>query len=299
MVLTKTTKSPQDELRTYLNKCNPEDLIWMLFVMNRGIENSSDVDIKKINSIKNITELRGIILNNFQNSDENQIKNYIEDLEEFKESLEIRGRDFSKYEQDQRKLYFALYFIYKKHNEDSYEELYIKNIYFKFIYIIFTYRYFYSDNSIFDDIEREFDTIILKYPDHFKNHDQDTFYIFAKNYIDHNLKHNRSFKIRRYLHINDSSNYRVTVNSIFDFLSLEDESTYNYFKRKLSNAWYQKSYREKNKGKEHYYFLTKQATKNLELLTKKLNLTDEKVIEYLINEYHKEHCLDEDGKPIY
>ena len=45
MVLTKITKSPQDELRTYLNKCNPEDLIWMLFVMNRGIENSSDVDI--------------------------------------------------------------------------------------------------------------------------------------------------------------------------------------------------------------------------------------------------------------
>src|SRR5574343_1676402 len=144
MVLTKITKSPQDELRTYLNKCNPEDLIWMLFVMNRGIENSSDVDIKKINSIKNITELRGIILNNFQNSDKNHIKNYIEDLEEFKESLEIRGRDFSKYEQDQRKLYFALYFIYKKHNEYSYKILYIKNIYFKFIYIIFTYRYFYS-----------------------------------------------------------------------------------------------------------------------------------------------------------
>ena len=94
--------------------------------------------------------------------------------------------------------------------------------------------------------------------------------------------------------------YKTTVNIIFDKLFDENEDIYAALKDKLSNAWYQKKYRQKNKGKKpHYYALSKKAKEALHILALKRNLKEEEVIENLINEFYVKECVDALGETLY
>ncbi len=91
------------------------------------------------------------------------------------------------------------------------------------------------------------------YSAHFQKNDTIDFYIWAKNYMDDNDKYDSKV----YTPITNEE-YRTTVNIIFDKLFDENKDIYAALKEKLSNAWYQKKYRQKNKGKKaHHYVLQK------------------------------------------
>ena len=80
----------------------------------------------------------------------------------------------------------------------------------------------------------------------------------------------------------------------------EDENIHYALRKKLSNAWYQKKHREEKKVKKpHYYALTKRAREALLTLAFKNGVSEEQMIERLINETYAKECCSVDGENLY
>ena len=79
-----------------------------------------------------------------------------------------------------------------------------------------------------------------------------------------------------------------------------DRNAYQLLKEKMSNAWYQKIYRQNTKGKKHYYFFKDRTQECLKIICQKNNLNEEKMLDQLINEYYVTHCTyPNSGKDMY
>jgi len=105
--------------------------------------------------------------------------------------------------------------------------------------------------------------------------------------------------LKDYCPIQDSD-FKDTVLSIFDKIYDEDKNAYSVLKDKISNAWYQKAYRQKNKGKEHRYYFTDKANESLKIMAAKEDLTEEKMLEKLIHQHYSTLYVNQiSGKDLY
>lgn len=302
--------SAHKELKLYLKQLSDEDMIWVLHVMNKDHEehdierdiNDMDpalvrLDIKTLNTMTNTDEIRSRVINSYEEIREGFINHFIDTLKDFQSTLKIRGRDLSKYKADKRLLYFVLNQI--NHKEDRYNTFRdIHNEYFRFLYTIFILPNYYESNRTLDDLEASFSKIISKKPLHFKSFDSDEFYLWAKTYMDQDRENAKVLNSTSYTPLNPKE-YSIVVNAIFDNLLAIDNNIYRALKDKLSNAAYQKNYRKKNKGRKHHYYLTDKAHRCLEILSEKHNITEEKMIEDLINERYTKECMDMNGNHLY
>ncbi|XZW51133.1 hypothetical protein ACT4VW_02665 [Acinetobacter baumannii] len=302
--------SAHKELKLYLKQLSDEDMIWVLHVMNKDHEehdierdiNDMDpalvrLDIKTLNTMTNTDEIRSRVINSYEEIREGFINHFIDTLKDFQSTLKIRGRDLSKYKADKRLLYFVLNQI--NHKEDRYNTFRdIHNEYFRFLYTIFILPNYYESNRTLDDLEASFSKIISKKPLHFKSFDSDEFYLWAKTYMDQDRENAKVLNSTSYTPLSPKE-YSIVVNAIFDNLLAIDNNIYRALKDKLSNAAYQKNYRKKNKGRKHHYYLTDKAHRCLEILSEKHNITEEKMIEDLINERYTKECMDMNGNHLY
>ncbi|MBJ9425843.1 hypothetical protein [Acinetobacter seifertii] len=302
--------SAHKELKLYLKQLSDEDMIWVLHVMNKDHEehdierdiNDMDpalvrLDIKTLNTMTNTDEIRSRVINSYEEIREGFINHFIDTLKDFQSTLKIRGRDLSKYKSNKRLLYFVLNQI--NHKEVRYNTFRdIHNEYFRFLYTIFMLPNYYESNRPLDDMEASFSKIISKKPLHFKSFDSDEFYPWAKTYMDQDRENARVFNSTSYNPLN-AKECSIVVNAIFDNLLAIDSNTYRALKDKLSNASYQKNYRKKNKGRKHHYYLTDKALHCLNILAKKHDVAEEKMIESLINERYAKECMDINGNHLY
>lgn len=155
--------------------------------------------------------------------------------------------------------------------------------YFRFLYLTFAYSFYLEKHLDLDYIQTQYSQIITENPLHFKKYDHQDFYLWAKGYLDKDSEHQA---ISNSLIYSPTTNeeYKVIINIIFDYLYITDIYAYKIIKEKLLNAWYQKDYRQRTKGKKGYFFLTDRTHSCLDILAKKNNMSKEKVLESLINE---------------
>jgi hypothetical protein len=298
--------SCNDDLIKLVKELKVEDTVWLLHVINKdAIEFESridiedehdpqlmDKDIDKLNSIKDLNELKNYLIDGLKDKTETFSETIMDLIDEYKEQLMIRNRDFLKYKSDRRLLSFALYKI-SSNNRDIYRHTQsISNTYVRFLYIIFTYNRYYRSFKELDRIERKHSEIISAKSLHFKNYDHPEFYKWAKTYIDKNTSDFRDFNQIEFTPLQDVD-FGVWVNSIFDIMYDSNQHAYINLKKQLSNAWYQKSYQKNRKGREHHYFLTDEAKKLLKILAAKHKKTEDRMIEHLINK-----CAIEEGITI-
>ncbi|MDC4584464.1 hypothetical protein OW666_16200 [Acinetobacter baumannii] len=302
--------SAHKELKQTVKQFSDEDMIWVLHVMNKDHEehylgrNIDDMDsalvrldIKTLNTMTNMDEIRIKVINSYEEIKEGSINHFIGTLKDFQSTLKIRGRDLSKYKSNKRLLYFVLNQI--NHKEGQYNTFRdIQNEYFRFLYTIFMLPNYYDTNRTLDDLEASFSKIISKKPLHFKSFDSDEFYLWAKTYMDQDRENAKVLNSTSYTPLSPKE-YSIVVNAIFDNLLAIDNNIYRALKDKLSNAAYQKNYRKKNKGRKHHYYLTDKAHRCLEILSEKHNITEEKMIEDLINERYTKECMDMNGNHLY
>ncbi|WP_227519077.1 hypothetical protein [Acinetobacter sp. WCHA39] len=255
------------------------------------------LDIQTLNTLNNTDEIKTKALRLCDHINEREASDLMSNLKSFLSTLSIRGRDLSKYEKNKRLLYFALNQI--KHNESRYNTFSeIHNEYFRFLYTIFMLPNYYESNRSLDNLEASFSKIISKQPLHFKNFDSDSFYLWAKGYMDQDKENGRVHNSNSYNPLTPKE-YSIVINAIFDSLLDKDANIYKAIKIQLSNAWYQKRHREKNKGRKHHYYLTDKALLSLEILAKKHDITKEKMIESLINERYTKECMGNSGNHLY
>jgi len=241
-------------------------------------------------SLKDINKL---IIKKFEIYNDHEIKYFLYDLEDFKINLKTSNIDLSKAKNNARFLNFACNLMIEKTNERELNK--IKSNYFKLLYIAFIYPCFYKNPREIERIFLSYSDIHSKYPFHFKNDKDAYFYIWAKKYMDEMP----SYRSRDYCPI-DEFEYPIVVNSIFDMLYYQNPEVHYALRKKLSNAWYQKKYRQENKGKKaNYYALTKKAKESLKVLCYKRNLTEDQMIESLINEHYTKECCSTAGTDLY
>lgn len=298
-----------NQLKSALKQLDEGDLVPALFLMEMDIESNSFRDfqkeldrkvmrpfIQRLNTIKGLSEIRQIILDYYSAQKWHYIDDYLRELETFKLNLKNRGRDISKYQSDSRLSAFALHYYEKQFRRGDSIVNNINNHFFRFLFIIFCHPDYSQSTVELNIIEEKFSQLINSHLIHFVKNDTIDFYRWAKNYMD---DHNEKYHSTAYTPITDEE-YRTTVNIIFDKLFDENEDIYAALKDKLANAWYQKKYRQKNKGKKpHYYALSKRAKEALHILAFKRNLTEEEVIENLINEFYVKECTDALGDSLY
>lgn len=301
--------------REYINKLDSElkqlkddDLIPAFFLMEMYIEFDSFRDfhkeldrdfmqkfIQRLNTIKELSEIRKAILDYYSDKYWECIDDYLREIENFRFDLKNRGRDLSKYKTDKRLLAFALNYYDNKFSRREKTINDIVNNFYRLLFIIFCHPDYSQSKTIVDRIEENYSQIINQHSIHFEKNDNYDFYRWAKKYMDGQEK----YRSRKYSPTTDEE-YKMTVNIIFDKIFDDNEDVYSSLKDKLSNAWYQKKYREKNRGKKPcHYTLTKRTQEALHVLAFKLNTTEDKVIEKLVNEYYVNNCVDNLGNSLY
>ncbi|WP_151831491.1 hypothetical protein [Acinetobacter ursingii] len=303
--------SAQKELQSFLKDSTDEDLIWILHFMNKdNIQYRDRCDIHYLNddlirstidilnTLKSAEEIRKILSENYISVYQNDIFNFLNELNIYRQSLTIRGKDISNYKSNKRLLYFALKCMSSDRNLSWRQISEIKNEYFRFIFILLISPLYSQSTRHLDYIEQKFSRILNKYELHFKNCDNNDFYLWAKGYIDKDDANSRVYDSRSYNPVNPQD-YKIVINAIFDNLLNLDPNIYKALKDQISNAWYQKRYRKKIKGREHYYRFTDKSYKCLEILADKNNLTKEKMIEQLINERYAKECVNINGNHLY
>ena len=303
--------SSYNDLIKLIKELNSEDIVWLLHVINKDmIEEKTRVDIRdddqelidwdiqKLNSFKDLNELKNHSIRYLKDESESSCEHYINLINDYKKSLMIRSRDFSNYKTDKRLLIFALYKISSR-NKNIYRKIEsITNIYLRFLYMIFTCEDYYSSNRRLDRIESDYSEIISEKYLHFKNYDFPIFYKWAKNNIEKDRVNFREFNQIDFIPLQDSD-FSIWVNSIFDIIYHENQHAYINLKKKLSNTWYQKDYQKRNKGKENHFFLTDSTKGLLKILASKYNKNESKVIEHLINKCAVEEHIIVEGKSVY
>lgn len=300
--------SPIQQLSALQKESMDEDAIWHLHVMNKDEEayrsrtniRDSDIQLTRINidflnSTKSLKEIKTHIFNTLSNQNDNLINDYLDDISDFKSSLRHRSRDIEKYKENPRLLAFALNILLDTIDIRSNRLDQINNRYFLFLYMIFITLESRDVIKILNSIEEKFSTILSKYSSHFKDEKDSEFYIWAKKYMDSHP----GYQSKQYTPMT-SEEYKNTLNIIFDRLLYENQHIYDSLKDKLNNAWYQKSYRQRNKGKKNcHYTLTLKAQEALHKLAFKRKLTEDQAIEQLINEAYIKECVDYSGQLLY
>ena len=298
-----------NQLKSALKQLDEGDLVPALFLMEMDIESNSFRDfqkeldrkvmrpfIQRLNTIKGLSEIRQIILDYYSAQKWHYIDDYLRELETFKLNLKNRGRDISKYQSDSRLSAFALHYYEKQFRRGDSIVNNINNHFFRFLFIIFCHPDYSQSTVELNIIEEKFSQLTNSHLIHFAKNDTIDFYRWAKSYMD---DHNEKYHSAAYTPITDEE-YRTTVNIIFDKFFDENEDIYAALKDKLANAWYQKKYRQKNKGKKpHYYALSKRAKEALHILAFKRNMSEEQIIENLINEFYVKECVDVQGQSLY
>ena len=294
--------SELDDLKSYLTQLPEEDLICALYVYNRpniynnrGIRESIDAiekDIAKLNSLDKLRNISRFIIDEMNNSNEDDIYYFLRDLKDFQSRIKIHSFDFNKIKDNQRFLQFACKVLHEKEGDRLILD--IKNLYFQLLYLAYTIPIYYEDSRSIENIYYRFDKIYTKFNNHFKSPCSD-FLVWAKKYI------NENSEFRRYRRdASHVSEYETLINSIFDIIYYEDENIHYALRKKLSNAWYQKKHREEKKVKKpNYYALTKRAREALLTLAFKNGVSEEQMIERLINETYAKECCSVDGENLY
>ncbi|HEO1806530.1 TPA: hypothetical protein VAM30_003583, partial [Acinetobacter baumannii] len=233
-------------LRSALNQLKDDDLIAALFLMEMDSElgnfrsfhreldrNVMRAFIQKINTIKELSEIRQIIIHYYSAQSWRFIDDYLDQIYCLINRLNNRGKNLSKHKLDPRLLAFALnYYVADSRRWDrSIND--INNGFFRLLFIIYCHPEYSQRSRELDIIEERYSSLINKHLVHFVKSDTVDFYRWAKNYMDSDDKYRSTI----YTPITDEE-YRTTVNIIFDRLFDENEDIYSALKDKMSNAWY-------------------------------------------------------------
>lgn len=297
-----STSAAHTKLVNLLKPLTSDDGGWLIHLMNKDdLEDKFDKrisnfdtelienDINLLNSIQNTQEVKNLIISKYSEFNEESIENFIDLINRYIESNSFRSLDLLKYKTNKRFLDFTLYKLEQKLKNEELKIQEIKNSYSRFIYIVSVFNNTDRFLENLDRIESTFSNIMLEKSLHFKNYDHIDFYRWVIQYLKENRKLSRRFNLKDYCPIQDSD-FKDAVLCIFDEIYDEDRNTYSILKDKISNAWYQKAYRQKNKGKKHYYFFTDKALECLKIICQKNNMNEEKMLDQLINEYYATHC---------
>lgn len=287
--------SALDDIKSFLSRCRDIDAVWILNIFNEEIKQHEDVrqaDIDMLNRLNKFSDITKEIVAELHHVREYDIDHLLYRLEEYQAHISMPRVDLKSIQDNKRFIIFANAVMQKNLRSRILEN--INNPIYKIFYMLLTYEEYFDNPRSFEEVYKRFLNLQTKFNTHFKFANND-FYIWANGYI-HDSEEYRRLRINLF----NSNDFEMNINSIFDQLYDLDSNIHYAFKKKISNAWYQKKHREDKKVKKPgFYSLTVKTKEALASLARKNNLSEEKILEQLINKAYIEECKSPSGELLY
>jgi len=279
----------EDELKNYTD----EDMLWLydeviLFKKELDLDlriiRLSFNDFTKGSYVKNhITNL----LSKFKNKE-----SLLDLFEKFKKRKKSHEEDFLYLKENQRFCLLLANYLYNTNPDRTtyeYNENYL-------IYVIFNLIYKKNTKHEADIIFKKYKIDILPKINKSKNFEDILFLEWSYRYI---RTKNREFRRVRYIPKNEKD-HKTLIISFLDYLFYFYENQHYVLTTQLFKAWSQKKFRDAEKTKNMYHLpLTKKAKKELKKLSQVKNLSENLMLEKLINEAYLKDICDENGVSKY
>ncbi len=245
-----------------------------------------------LNRLNKFSDIKKEIMAELCHVRDRDIDHFLYRLEEYQAHVSIPKVDLKNIESNKRFIIFANATMQKYLRTRILED--ISNPVYKFFYIIFTYEEYFDHPQSLEEIYNRFSNLYMKFNNHFKFANNE-FYIWANSYI-HESEEYKRLRIT----LLKSSDFELNINSIFDQLYNLDSNIHYALRKKISNAWYQKKHRDDKKIKKPgFYALTVKTKEALASLARKNNLSEDKVLDQLINEAYIKECKSPIGELLY
>ena len=275
-----------DQTKSFLSRCRDIDAVWILNIFNEEIKQYKDVrrtDVDMLNRLDKFSDIKKEIMAELCHLHDRDIEHFIYCLEEYQAHISMPKIDLKNIENNKRFILFANNTMQNNLRSRILED--IINPVYKFFYMLFTYEEYFNRPRSLEEIYKRFSNVHMKFDSHF-NFAENDFYIWDNSQIYKSEEYKR-------LRVNllNSTNPEININSIFDQLYDLDINVHYALRKKISNAWYQKRHRDDKKVKKPgFYALTVKAKEALASLARKKNLSEDKVLEELINQAYVKEC---------
>ncbi len=279
----------EDELKNYTD----EDMLW-LYDEVILFKKELDLDQKIIRLNFNDFTKESYVKNHITNllSKSKNEKSLLDLFEKFKIRKKKHEEKYLHLKKNQR---FCLLLINYLHNIDLNEKKYKYNQnYFK--YAIYNILYTKNTEHEINNLLEEYKLKILPKINKSKNFEDIHFLEWSYLYI---KTKNKEFKMIGYIPKNEKEHKNLII-SFLDYLFYFDKDQHYVLTNQLFKAWSQKKFRDSEKTKNmHHLPLTKKAKKELKKLSQVKNLSENLMLEKLINEAYLKEICDENGVSKY
>ncbi|MGN5534311.1 hypothetical protein [Acinetobacter sp. Lyrl_1] len=280
----------------FFREFKDEDLIWTthLWVEDQRLPTTEYLDL--LNRIHNFEELQDFLTKAFEKTRKENLERFIDQCQR-KKIRYIAAQDINFLSKNNRLCWFIINQLENEFTTLKFKQYQYKNPYFLLIYLI---QIELLDKKINIDEFRDF----YKLLDSDKNPKR-----ILKNYINDSNFINWSLDYTE-------TQYSIETHPVFPAVSINEkiEKLYGYWDQQYSNneykylhdinllkkAWQQKQFREKGSLKKQYHLpLTKKTKSQLKTLAEKMDISESKVLENLVQEAFEKEMLDEKGKALY
>lgn len=279
----------------FFKEFKDEDLIRAGFLLNEILDKEEIEYLETLNNIKNTSDLKKSIQSNIYELEEIELNTIIEEIKSQK-TKEIPISYLKKLENNNRELWFLLNVFLSNNRHSIVKKIKIINPYF-----LLLFHLYFEKNELIKTSEIDEKIEILKRPNNPM--------FFLKKYIDNEdfiswalnqtQKKYRTRSIPSFTPKNIKEELDILL-GYWDFEFHKDEYKYLNDIKILKKAWQQKEFRDKGGLKKPYHLpLTKKAKSQLEALAEKMDISESKTLERLIEDAYNHEMLDNKGKNLY
>ena len=273
-----------------------EDLIWVCYLWTNMKNLRKNEYLDFLNERPSFQAISSYLEKEFETAIEEDIKFLIDKC--YRNRIRYIPRDNLKFLSNNNRL--CWFIINNLIDENNHLKVLPANYIHPYFSLLFLIHIELLDNRINIEYIRDKSKIII---------DKKNPYAVLKNYINDQifiewaLEYTEDkYKIKTIPHftpVENNEKFEVLI-SYWDFLYFQEEYKYLHDINLLKKAWQQKQFRDKGGLKKPYHLpLTKKTKSQLEVLAEKMNISETKVLENLIEDAYKNEMLDEKGKARY
>jgi hypothetical protein len=273
-----------------------EDLIWIGYLWEKKHDTRKNDYLNFLNTRSDFQLITSHLEKEFEKATENDVNDFINECHRNKIQY-IPSNDLNFLSKDSRLCWFIINYLINENIQLKVNFYKLNNPYFSLLFLIHIEL---LENKYKVEKFRELSKIL-----HDKKNPLNLLktYINDQNFIEWALGYTQdkhSFTTHPYFNpVNNNENFEILI-SYWDFLYFENEYKYLHEINLLKKAWQQKQFRDKGGLKKPYHLpLTKKTKSQLEQLAEKMNISETKTLEKLIENAYKNEMLDEKGKACY
>lgn len=280
----------------FFKEFKDESLIWTAYLWASEKNEDKNKYLDLLNKRHSFESITLYLQKEFENTNENELTDFLEKCYRLKNQY-IPNDDFEFLEKDHRLCWFIINNLENENKDLKRKRYKYENPYFSLIFLIHIEL---LDQKISVEDLRKYKKTLNENKNPHKFLDS---YIENKSFITWALEYTeKKYRIRTNPSFTptDYNEELEVFLGYWDYQYLNNQYKYLHEINALKKAWQQKQFRDKGGPKKPYHLpLTKNTKSQLEKLAEKMNISETKILEKLLDDAYKKEMLNEKGKALY